>query len=130
MAIKSYGVGVTVGGNAVGDLTDVSVSGTDVNFVDITTHDSTGGWKEFTSGLKDGGSLDLTGKYKVADTGQAYLFGNPGASASCVVTFSDTSTASFTGIVGGFSTSNPLDDAVEFTCSIKITGAVVYAAGV
>ncbi len=125
--IKSYGVTVTVASNSIGGLTDVSPGGTEVNFVDITTHDSSGGWKEFVGGLKDGGTLELTGAYDSTNTGQDYLRANPGASGSCVVTFSDTSTCSFTGIIGGFATSAPLDDKVEFTCSIKITGAVTYA---
>jgi len=126
--IKSFGVAVSVATNAIGGLTDVSVSGTDVTFVDITTHDSSGGFKEFVGGLKDGGTLELSGKYDIADTGQIYLRANPGASAACVVTFSDNSTASFTAIVGGYSTTNPLDDAVDFSASLKVTGAVTYAA--
>jgi predicted secreted protein len=128
MAIKSFGVGVTVATNAVGELTDVSVGGGDVNFIEITNHDSSGNWKEFLGGLKDGGTLDLTGNYKVGDVGQAHLFGNLGASAACVVTFSDSSTCSFTAIIGPYNTSNPLDGTVEFTASLKITGAVTYEA--
>lgn len=126
--IKSFGVAVTVATNAIGGLTDVGISGTEVSFIDTTTHDSTGGYREFVGGLKDGGTLELTGKYDIADTGQVYLRANPGVSAACVVTFSDDSTATFTAIVGGYATSNQLDDAVEFTASLKITGAVVYAA--
>jgi predicted secreted protein len=127
MAIKSYGVAVSVATNDVGDLTDVNIGGSDVNYVDITTHDSASGYKEFTSGLKEGGTLDLTGAYKPADTGQAYLLANEGASAACVVTFTDSSTASFTAVVGGYNVSNPLDDKVEFTCSMKITGPITWA---
>ena len=126
--IPSFGVSLTVATNAIGGLTDVSVSGTDVTFVDITTHDSSGGYKQFVGGLKDGGTLELTGKYDIADTGQIYLRANPGVSAACVVTFSDDSTASFTAIVGGYSTTNPLDDSVEFSASLKVTGEVTYAA--
>jgi predicted secreted protein len=44
------------------------------------------------------------------------------------VTFSDDSTATFTAIVGGYSTTNPLDDTVDFSASLKVTGAVTYAA--
>lgn len=128
--IKSFGVALTVGGTAIGGLTDVAVSGTEVNFVDVTTHDSSGGYKEYVGGLKDGGTLELTGAYNIADTGQAYLRTHVGESKACIVTFSDDSTASFSAIVGGFATSNPLDDKVEFTCSLKITGAVTYAAAV
>lgn len=127
MAIKSYGVAVTVATNDVGELSDVSFSGGDVNMVDTTNHDSAG-VKEFLGGLIDGGTLDLSGNYKVADTGQAYLFGNEGATAAVVVTFSDSSTASFSGVVGKYEVSNPLDEVVTFSCPIKVSGAITIAA--
>jgi hypothetical protein len=87
--IKSFGIGVTAATNAVGGLTDVSLPGVEVSIIDITTHDSSGGYKEFTSGLKDAGNLELTGKYDYSNVGQAYLRNNPGVSAAFVVTFSD-----------------------------------------
>ena len=127
MAIKSHGVAVTIGGTAIGSLTDVSPGGGDVTLVETTTH-SSGAWKQYVGGLKDGGSLELTGKYAIADTGQAALRTNFGTVVAFVVTFSDGSTATFDGIPGGFNVSNPLDDATEFTCSVKITDDVVYAA--
>jgi len=126
--IKSFGIGVTAATNAVGGLTDVSLPGVEVSIIDITTHDSSGGYKEFTSGLKDAGNLELTGKYDYSDVGQAYLRNNPGVSAAFVVTFSDGTKASFTAIVGGYTTGNPLDDSVEFSCSSKITGAILWTA--
>lgn len=128
--IKSFGVAVSVATNDIGELTDVSIPEIDVNFVDITTHDSTGGFREFVGGLKDGGTLTLTGAYDISDTGQTYLRtpANQGGSAvAVVVTFSDDSTASFDAVVGGYGTSNPLDDKVEFTASLKISGDVTYA---
>ena len=127
--IRSYGVAVSVATNDIGGLTDVVPGGADVNFVDMTTHDSEDGWKEFLGGLKDGGTLELTGAFDIADSGQDYLRDNPAVLAACVVTFAGGSTCSFDAIVGGYSTSAPLDDKVEFTCSLKITGPVEYAAG-
>jgi len=126
--IKSFGVSVTVATVAIGGLTDVSPGGGDVTFVDTTTHDTAGGWKTYVGGLKDGGTLELTGKYDIADAGQEDLRTGLGTSVAVVVTFSDTSTAEFTGIIGAYNVSNPLDDATEFTCSIKVTGAITYAA--
>ena len=38
--IKSFGVRVFVDGVSVGALTDASVGGVDVTFIDLTTHDS------------------------------------------------------------------------------------------
>jgi len=128
MAIKSFGVTVTVNTIAVGGLTDVQPGGVDVTFIDTTAHDSAGGWKEFVGGLTDGGTLELTGNYDVADVGQIELIAERGNVAAVVVTFSDTSTSTFNAVVGGYGLSNPLDDKVEFTCSLKVTGAITIAA--
>jgi predicted secreted protein len=126
--IKSFGIGVTVATNAIGGLTDVGLPGVDVSMIDTTTHDSTGGFREYVSGLKDAGSLELTGKYDYANTGQAHLRTNPGASATFVVTFSDGTKATFTAFIGGYVVTNPLDDSTEFSCSCKITGGITWAA--
>jgi len=128
MAIKSFGVAVTVNTIAIGGLTDVQPGGVDVTFIDVTAHDSAGGWKEFVGGLTDGGTLELTGNYDAADVGQVELIAERGNSAAVVVTFSDSSTSTFSAIVGGYSLSNPLDDKVEFTCSLKVTGSITIAA--
>ncbi len=44
------------------------------------------------------------------------------------MTFSDGSTATFDGYVKGYGVSNPLDDTVTFSASIKVSGPVVFAA--
>lgn len=126
--IKSFGATLTVATNAIGGLTDANISGTDVSMIDITDHGSTSGYKEYVGGLKDGGTLEFSGNFKIADTGQVYLRANPGATAAFVLTFSDGSTATGSGVVGPFSPTNPLDGKVGFTCSLKISGPVVYAA--
>lgn len=128
MATKSFGVGVTVATNGIGDLTDVSISGGGVDFIDITNHESSDDTREFVGGLIDEGTLELTFNFDEDDTGQGYLLDNKAASAACVVTFSDSSTASFTAIVGNtVINNNGLDDKVTGTTSLKITGAVTYA---
>jgi len=127
MAIKSFGIGVTINTTAIGELTDVTPGGADVNFIDVTAHDSAGGWKKFIGGLSDGGTLELTGNYKFSDAGQAALIAQRGQQAAIVVTFSDSTTSTFNAIVGAYNLSNPLDDKVEFTCSLKVTGAITLA---
>lgn len=122
--IKSFGAIVYINGIAVGGLTDISASGTEVNFVDSTSHDTAGGFKTFLSGLKDGGTLELTGKYNYADSGQAEWKAEEGVSHAFYIILTDSSGLAFNAIVGGFQTSNPLDDAVEFTATARITGPV------
>lgn len=130
--IKSFGVAVSVASNIIGGLTDVSLPEVEVTDVDITTHDSPDDFKEYVGGLKDAGVMTLTGKYNISDAGQAYLRApaNQGGDAvAVVVTFSDNSTATFNAVVKGYGVGNPLDDAVEFTSSLRISGQIIYAAG-
>lgn len=127
MSIKSYGITVAIGGStAVNGLKSVSLSGSDVSFIDTTTHDGDG-WKSYIGGLKDGGTLELSGDYDINDGGQDDLRTLLGETTSVVVTFSDLSTAEFDAIIGPYSVENPLDETATFTSSLKITGAVTYA---
>lgn len=127
--MKSFGIGVTAASNAIGGLTDVNNSGGDVNMIDTTTHD-TAGAKEFLGGLIDEGSIELQGRYADDDVGQSYLQDNPAATAAFVVTFSDGSTVSFSGVVGKYEFTNPLDDEIGFSCSVKISGDITYTPSV
>jgi hypothetical protein len=128
MATKSNGVTVTVGGTAIGGLVDVNITGGDVNAIDTTVHGDAA--RTFVGGLTDFGTLELSGKYNIADTGQLALIAGTGDTAAFVVTYNDSgdSTATFSAIIGAFNLSNPLDDTVDFSCSCKITGVVAIAA--
>ena len=129
MSIKSFGVAVTVGGTAIGKLTAANISGGDTAVHDTTTH-QTSTARTFTGGLSDSGSLELEGHYDESDSGQDTLRASQGGSpVAVVVTYSDSSTASFSAVVQSFNPSNPLDEIVTFSASLKISGDVTYAAG-
>jgi hypothetical protein len=124
--IKSFGVRVFIDGVSVGALTDASISGVDVTFIDLTTHDSSDEHKEFVSGLLDGGTLELSGKFDADNAGQIALQGGADDIEPFLVIKSDNSGMSFNAVIGGYSTTNPLDDAVDFSASAKITGEVTH----
>ncbi len=126
--IKSFGAILKVATIVVGGLNDANIGGASVNFIDVTAHDSTGGYMEFVGGLKDGGTLDTQGNYKIADAGQVYLRAHGGDTVAFELTFSDLSKASGNCIIGGYAVTNPQDGKVGFTCPLKITGPVAYAA--
>ena len=126
--IRSFGAACTIAGTAIGGLTSIDITGGDVNAIDITTHDSADGYKEYTAGLKDAGTLELSGKHDSADAGQDLIVTHEGTVREFIITFSDTKTATFDAIVGIKSIPNPLDDAVDFSVSCKITGKVTYSA--
>ena len=123
---KSFGTSVTVGATAIGGLTDISLSGADVPFIDMTTHDSSA--KEFVSGLIDYGTLELSGKLNNADAGQDALRTGTGDSAAFIVTLPNASTIGFNAIIGGMSETIPLEGTVDFSISCKITGEKTYSA--
>lgn len=128
--IKALGATITVATNNIGGLNGITIPESVAADVDVTTHDSTA--REYIGGLVDSGTVTLTGKFNIADTGQTYLrtAANQGGSpVACVVTLSDDSTASFNAVVVGFGTNvGDVDGAVEFTASLRISGAVTYAA--
>lgn len=124
---KSFGSKVSIGGTDIKGLTDINVSGAEVPTIDITTHDSAA--REFVPGLKDLGTLELSGKFDPADSGQDALRAAVGTSAAFVVTLPNgTTTISFSAIVGPCTESMPLDGAVDFQCTCKITGDKTYSA--
>jgi hypothetical protein len=123
---KSFGTAVTVGATAITGLTDINISGGDVPFLDITTHDSTA--KEFVAGLVDYGTLALTGKLNTADSGQDALRSGTGTSAAFVVTLPNAATISFSAIIGVMDDEIPLEGTVGFSISCKLTGAKTYSA--
>lgn len=124
MAMKSFGVAVTLGGTTIEELTDVQITGRDVTSVETTSHGSTGNAKTFVGGLIDNGTLELTGRFDGSHAGVTYMEANAGTVVAAVVTYSDASTHTFSVIVGLPSVTNPLDDAAEFTSSHKITGVI------
>lgn len=126
--IRSFGTIIKITTITIGGLTDINVTAGEVTNVETTTHDSSGGFREFVPGLKDGGTLDISGKYDYGNAGQAALKTHFGTLQTFAVAFIDGTNVTFSAIVGGFNTTAALDDAVEFSCSAKITGAVTWAA--
>jgi predicted secreted protein len=126
--IKSFGVRVFVGGNEIGGLKSVELPEVEVTDIDLTTHNSTGGFREFDGGLKDGGTVTMSGAYDIADDGQAYIRDpdNQGEDCAVVVVFSDGSWSGFDGVIKGYGVSNPLDEDVTFNSSIKVSGEIGY----
>ena len=130
-AIKSFGAVVSIHSSIVGGVTDISIPETDTTMIDVTNHGTTGGYREFIAGLKDGGVMTISGHFIAGDPGQGKLQ-NPtdGEAVSASVVFSDGSSASFEGVSVGYGITNPLDEVVGFSGSFKISGPITIATGV
>lgn len=97
--------------------------------VDVTSHSSTGGYREFITGLRDGGEVSCDINWLFDDPAQLALetakasddAGNfqmyfPMATANNLL--------SFAGLVTGLEWDGPIDDAVKRSLTVKITGPI------
>lgn len=125
-----YGTTLSRGGNVIAEITSITPPNLSADSIDVTTMDSANGYKEFIQGLRDGGECSLEGKFYPGDTnGQIGLLTdfNAGTLQTFVITFPTSmgATWTFTGIVTGFEGDIPMDDAVGFAATIKISGKPV-----
>ena len=134
-AIKTQGFTLKIGdsGDSPGQLVAI---GEIVNFqgfdgqaaeIDVTHLQSTA--KEFLMGLQDFGQFQIDVNYLPADAGQVEA---RAAKASATVkqflaTFSDASTATFSGYVLSNPVSGGVDAKVDSSFVIRITGSVTFA---
>lgn len=123
---KSFGTTLTLGGTAIGSITNITRSGTVRSFADVTTHGSSGGFREFVPTLLEAGTIDVEGLFDDADAGQDLLRGFSDTAASCVITLPNTKTITMSVFVETVGEAIPLDDAVQFSATLKITGATTY----
>ena len=111
----------------VGRLTSVGEISPEAEEVDVTTLDSTGGYREYIQGFRDSGELEISGYHDAGDAGQkamrtAFASGENGAFE---VTFPDGTAVTFNGFVKGHTIgSAEVDGAIGFGAVLRISGPV------
>lgn len=137
MAIRGKGTTLkfTPAGGAqvtVGKLTKVGEIAPEAEEVDVTTLDSTGGYREYMQGWRDAGTIAVSGFFDSGDAGQTALrtaFAS-GAAGAFEVAFADGSKSAFSAFVKRFSIgSAEVDGAVGFSAQLRTTGAITFTAG-
>lgn len=136
MASNAFsGVGTTFqkwGGAAWAAIAEVnSISGPTMSrdTIDVTSLDSTGGYREFIAGFRDPGTVQLTMNFTNptydimktdfdSDTAQTYEIVLP-----------DNTSLEFIGLVTELPIEIPTDDKVTSTITIKISGQVILNSG-
>ena len=114
----------------IGKLTSLGETNETMSEIDVTTLDSTSGYREFVQGFKDGGSITVRGFY-TGDAGQKALrdaFKND-ETGSFEVTFPDGSGYSFNGFVSGINRGPAeVDGAVGFGATLRVSGEITEVA--
>lgn len=130
MAKRALGTTLAIGSTIVGGLTSISGVELSAETIDVTTLDSTDGYREFIGGFIDGGEVSADGYLSDLGTAEATLVTKVGGDEEeCVITFSNGATWAFDGVVTGFSTSADLEDAIGFSITIKVSGKPTFTAG-
>ncbi|MDF2510468.1 MAG: outer capsid protein Hoc [Herbinix sp.] len=127
MPERALGTKLLINTAAIAGLTSVNGIALTADTIDKTTLSSTGGYREFTGGFKDGGEVTASGFFDPSDTtGQVALYNafEAGGAIPFSILFPSQMGASwnFNGVVTGFSTGAELEDMVSFEVTIKVSG--------
>lgn len=131
MGTFAHGTILTVG-SAVAGLTSITGPTIEAETIDVTTHDSTDGFREYVGGLRDGGEVAVEGQLQDAASSNALLTllsnGTITESATIVLPTTPTQTFTFDCIVTAFELDAPFDGSLTFSATFKVTGKPVLTA--
>jgi len=128
---SAYGTTFTVAGAAVVQVSNISGPGLSLDTVDVTSHDSTGGWEEVVGTILRSGEVKLdivydpnAATHKNAANGLlAKLIAKTVAACTLVFPSTPAVTWTFNALVTGFEPSASVDGALTASVTLKISGA-------
>jgi predicted secreted protein len=101
------------------------------DFIDVTSLDSTGGYREFITGFRDAGTISLSMNF-TRDTYDAFKADFESAAAKyyeIVLSDVENTTLEFEGLVTECPITIPTDDKITSDVTIKISGVVTVNSG-
>lgn len=130
-AIAGVGTKFFRNGTALAEVNSINGPGMTRDFIDVTSLDSTGGYREFIAGFRDGGTVTLNMNFTRAtyelmkedfenDDEQIYEILLPDA---------DLTSVEFVGLVTELPLTIPTDDKVTADVTIKVSGQVTVNSG-
>ena len=115
---------------AIAEVTNISGPGLTRDLIEVTSLDSTGGWREFIGGFKDGGTVVLSMNYTRAGL-DAFREGfESGTAESYEIVLPDDTSIEFEGFVQEFPLTIPTDAQITMETTIKVSGAPTFNSGI
>jgi len=101
------------------------------DFIDVTSLDSTGGYREYITGFRDAGTISLTMNFtrESYDLMKADFEDNEPKNYEIILPDTDVTSFEFCGLVTEIPLEIPTDDKVTVNVTIKLTGAVTVNSG-
>lgn len=116
---------------AIAEINSITGPGMTRDTIDVTSLDSTGGYREFIGGFRDGGTVQLTMNFIRAslDTMKTDFESDTLQGYEIVLPDDETTTLEFSGLVTELPLEIPPDDKITMTVSIKVSGQVTLNSG-
>ncbi len=141
MGISAFGTLLKIGDGGdpetfttIAEVSNISGPGLSLDTIDVTHHSSTAGWREFVGGLLDAGEVSFDINYLPTDATHDASTGlikdmTDRTVRNFQLVFPDASntTWSFSALVTGFEPSEPIDDKLAASVSLKLTGQPTLA---
>lgn len=128
-AIAGVGTVFTRDSVAIAEIRNITGPGMTRAFIDVSNLDSTGGYREFIAGFRDGGELTFSMNFTIGGYDDLLLDYESESIQSYELILPDSGATTFS--FSGFVTNLPLnitpDDAVTVDVTIKISGQVSMA---
>lgn len=129
MASNAFsGVGTVFKRNAttLAEVNSISGPNKSRGTIDVTSLDSTGGYREFIGGFRDGGEVTLNMNYTrtVFDLLNTDFEAETSQTFTIVLNDTGNTQYDFSGWVTALNMDVPLDDKVTLVCTIKIDGQI------
>jgi len=115
---------------AIGELVNINGVPVSQDAVDVTSHGSTSGYREFVAGLLDAGEVSFEGNHIAANAGQQRIFTHLTArdNREMVINMPDGSEWQFGALCTGFGAAGaPVDGKLDFSGAFKLSGVPVLA---
>lgn len=112
---------------AIAEVNSISGPNMSRDTIDVTSLDSTGGYREFIGGFRDAGEVSLEMNFTLNGYDQMKDDFESSATMFYQIVLPDTgnTTLQFEGLVTSLGTEVPMDDKVTCSVTIKVSGAVV-----
>lgn len=126
MAFTGIGTVLNRAGSPVAKINSISGPSMSRDTIDTTTLGSTGGFREFITGLRDGGSLTFGMNFSKDGFQQMQTDFESDDAVAYTIQLPDTDQTEigFSGLVTDFPASIPMNDKVTVDVTIKITGQI------
>jgi predicted secreted protein len=114
---------------SVAEINSISGPNMTRDTIDVTSLDSTGGYREFIPGFRDGGEVTLSCNWTLTEWSDwlADFQSDVLVSYTIVLANTEATEISFSAYCTGLSTAIPTDDKVTNDVTLKISGAVTIS---